>query len=201
MGYLVGITGNSGCGQSTAAEFIARQCSGVCSLDRVGHRLLNRSYVHRDLADAFSNNAFLTMSENEIRSRLGKIVFEDSDKLSALNSVLHPRMIRWVKNASAILSGDEGIWVLEGALIYELGLDRYLDCVIVIADTAERSAERLAVRDDISTNDARRRWIQQFPILKKSSLADYIVYNSKDLDYMRQQILTIFEEIKGVMLT
>ncbi len=201
MGYLVGITGNSGCGQSTAADFISRQCSGVCSLDGVGHRLLNRAYVLRDLADAFSDDTFLTMSEKEIRSKLGKTVFGDSWKMSALNSAIHPRMKRWVENAASVLSVKEGIWVLEGALIYELGLDRYLDCVIVVVDTVERSAERLAVRDNISAKDARKRWIHQYPILRKSSQADYIVHNSKDQDYMRQQIHTIFEEIKGVMLT
>ncbi|MEN8209983.1 MAG: hypothetical protein ABFR50_12115, partial [Candidatus Fermentibacteria bacterium] len=64
-GYLVGITGNSGCGQTTAASFVAERCGGVCSLDRIGHRLLNKRYVLRGLADGFSRRSLLSMNESE----------------------------------------------------------------------------------------------------------------------------------------
>ncbi|MCK4807497.1 MAG: dephospho-CoA kinase [Candidatus Aegiribacteria sp.] len=199
-GYLVGITGNSGCGQSTAAGFITEQCAGVCSLDRVGHRLLSKPYVLRDLADGFSKSGLLTMSENEIRSELRTIVFDDPEKMAILNSVLHPRMTRWASTSAVFLKSIRGIWVLEGALIYELGIDRHLDCMIVIEDTPDRSAERLVKRDDISAEYALKRWKRQLPVNAKVSRADYIVHNSQDLDYMKQQILNIFEGLEGRLL-
>ncbi len=199
-GYLVGITGNSGCGQSTAAGYIADRCEGVCSLDRIGHRLLSKQYVLRDLAAGFSKNSLLTMKENEIRSELRNIVFDEPEMMVILNSVLHPRMVRWASTTAAILESSRGIRILEGALIYELGIDTYLDYMIVIEDTVERSAERLAERDDISTEYALKRWNQQLPVNDKSSRADYVVHNSKDLDYLKQQILNIFEELEGRLL-
>ncbi len=199
-GYLVGITGNSGCGQSTAAGFIADRCEGVCSLDRIGHRLLSKQYVLRDLAAGFSKNSLLTMNENEIRTELRDIVFDEPEMMVILNSVLHPRMVRWASTTAAILESSRGIRILEGALIYELGIDRYLDHIIVIEDTVERSAERLAERDDISAEYALKRWNRQLPINDKSSRADYVVHNSKDLDYLKQQILNIFEELEGRLL-
>jgi dephospho-CoA kinase len=200
MACLVGITGNSGCGQSTAAGFIAGRCAGVCSLDRIGHRLLTRAYVLRDLADEFSREDLLTMNEKNVRLELGSVVFDDIEKMNVLNSVLHPRMIRWASMTAAILTGKKGIWVLEGALIYELGIDEYLDYMITVEDTIERSAEHLTIRDNISAEYALKRWKYQFPIHTKSSRADYVVDNSKDLDYMKQQILTIFEEIEDRQL-
>ncbi|NOQ22537.1 MAG: dephospho-CoA kinase [Candidatus Aegiribacteria sp.] len=199
-GYLVGITGNSGCGQSTAAGFITEQCAGVCSLDRIAHRLLSKAYVLRDLADGFSRSSFLTMNENEIRSELRSIVFDDPDKMLILNSILHPRMIRWASTSAASLKGSRGMRVLEGALIFELGIDRYLDYTIVIEDTPERSAERLAERDDISTEYALKRWKRQLPINAKANRADYVVHNSQGLGYMKQQILNIFEELESRLL-
>lgn len=200
MGFLVGITGNSGCGQSTAAGFIADRCAGVCSLDRIGHRLLGKPYVLRDLADGFSRSDLLTMNENEIRSELGRIVFDHPEKMAILNSILHPRMLRWASTSAFMLKSSRGIRVLEGALIYELGIDRYLDFMIVIKDTADRSAERLAVRDGISAEYALKRWKQQLSINTKVSRADYTVYNSQDTDYLKQQILNIFEELEGRQL-
>jgi dephospho-CoA kinase len=199
-GCFVGITGNSGCGQSTAAGYVAEHCAGVCSLDRIGHRLLKRRYVQRDLADGFSNSSLLTMDESEIRSELRNIVFDDPQKMIILNSILHPRMIRWVSTSAEIMKNSKGIRVLEGALIYELEIDRYLDYMIVIEDTADRCAERIAARDDISVEYALKRWEQQYPINAKVERADYIIHNTRDMDYMKQQILTIFEDIENRLL-
>ncbi len=199
-GYLVGITGNSGCGQSTAAGFVADQCAGVCSLDGVGHRLLTKRYVLRELADGFSRSSLQAMNEDEIRSELGSMVFDDPQKMAVLNSILHPRMIRWASTSAALMGNSRGIRVLEGALIYELEIDRYLDYIIVIEDTADRCAERLAARDDISEEYALKRWKRQLPINTKVSRADYVVRNSKDPDYMKQQILNIFVDIEKRLL-
>ena len=199
-GYLVGITGNSGCGQSTAAGFAAERCAGVCSLDSLGHRLLTKRYVLRELADGFSESSLLMMNENEIRSKLGSMVFDDPKNMAELNSILHPRMIRWTSISAALMGNRRGIRVLEGALIYELEIDRYLDCIIVIEDTADRCATRLAARDDISEEYALKRWKSQLPINSKVSRADYVVRNSQDRDYMKQQILNIFVDIEKRLL-
>lgn len=199
-GCLVGITGNSGCGQSTAAGFVAEQCAGVCSLDGIGHRLLGKRYVLQDLAVGFSRSDLMMMNDNEIRSELRNLVFDDPEKMAVLNSILHPRMIRWASNSAAFMGKSRGIRVLEGALIYELEIDRCLNYMIVVEDTLERSAERLAERDGISARYALKRWEVQLPIDVKASRADYVVHNSKDLDYMKQQILTIFEELESRLL-
>jgi len=197
----VGITGNSGCGQTSAAGIIAGRCRGICSLDRIGHRLLSKPYVLRELAAGFSRDDFAALTVEELRSELGNTVFNDDKKMTVLNSVLHPRMIGWASSTAARLSGIAGIRILEGALLIELGIDRFLDCMIVIEDTFERCAERLYIRDNVTTEQARRRWRQQYPLREKVLKADYVVDNSKDLVYMKQQILTIFEELESRSLT
>ncbi len=199
-GCTVGITGNSGCGQSTAASYVAEKCEGLCSLDTIGHRLLNKRYVQRDLADRFSNSSMQAMDESEIRSELRSIVFDDPQKMSILNSILHPRMVRWASTSAELMKNTKGIKILEGALIYELEIDRYLDYMIVIEDTAERSAERIAARDDIPAEYALKRWDRQFPIDAKVGRADYVVHNTRDMDYLKQQILTIFGDIEDRLL-
>ncbi len=199
-GCIVGITGNSGCGQSTAASCVAEKCEGLCSLDTIGHRLLNKRYVQRDLADRFSNSSMQAMDESEIRSELRSIVFDDPQKMAILNSILHPRMVRWASISAELMKNGKGIKVLEGALIYELKIDRYPDYMIVIEDTAERCAERIAARDDIPVEYALKRWDRQFPIDAKVERADYVVHNTRDMDYMKQQILTIFGDIENRLL-
>ncbi|MCD4847563.1 MAG: dephospho-CoA kinase [Candidatus Aegiribacteria sp.] len=199
-GFLIGITGNSGCGQTTAAEYISEECSGICSLDLVGHRLLDRRYVISELADSFSRTEFNHMDGESIRIELRKMVLNDTKAYAILNSVLHPRMIRWAVNSARILRKLKGIWVLEGALICELEIHKMLDYLIVIHDSEYRSVSRVAARDNISLKDAAKRWEVQLPIENKSIMADEVVNNSGELDNMKQQILTIFQCIKKNML-
>ncbi len=199
-GFLIGITGNSGCGQTTAAKYISEECSGICSLDLVGHRLLDRQYVISELADAFSRPEFNHLDGKSIRAELRKIVLNDTKAYAILNSVLHPRMIRWAEQSAHTLRKLKGIWILEGALIFELGIHELLDYMIVVEDSAHRCISRVAARDNISFKDAAKRWKVQLPIENKSTMADAVVNNSGELDNMKQQILTIFHRIKKNLL-
>lgn len=199
-GFLVGITGNSGCGQTTAANYISEECSGICSLDLVGHRLLDRQYVISGLSDAFSRPEFNHLDGESTRSELRKIVLNDTKAYAILNSVLHPRMIRWAVNSARILRQLKGIWVLEGALICELGIHELLDYLIVVQDSEKRCISRVAARDNISLEDAAKRWEVQLPIKNKLTMADEVVNNSGELDNLKQQILTIFQRIKKNLL-
>ncbi|MCK4671677.1 MAG: dephospho-CoA kinase [Candidatus Aegiribacteria sp.] len=199
-GFLIGITGNSGCGQTTAAKCISKECSGICSLDQIGHRLLNRQYVISELSDAFSRPDFNHLDGESIRVELRKIVLNDTNAYARLNSVLHPRMIMWAVRSARILRKLKGIWVLEGALICELGIHELLDYLIVVQDSEYRCISRVAARDNISFKDAAKRWEVQLPIENKLTMADEVVNNSGELDGMKQQILTIFQRIKKNML-
>jgi len=191
---LVGITGNSGCGQTTAAGFASAYCSGVCSLDETGHRLLERQYVLSDLVMRYCMPELSELRGDDLRSVLRDIVFDDPHEMEKLNSVVHPRMKRWAISSAARLrnGADNGIWVLEGALIYELGLDALLDLVIVVSDTPERCARRISVRDGISTGEALKRWSFQMSLAEKEAACDIVITNQGSEDDMGRAIRSIF---------
>ena len=191
--WLVGITGNSGCGQTTAAEAASEYCRGVCSLDVTGHRLLDRPYVVSDLARSFYKPELLRLRGDSLRSELRRTVFSDPVEMDRLNSILHPRMKRWAAISAAKLRLlGTGIWILEGALIFEMGLDSLFDLVMVISDTPERSAKRVAERDGITVEEALIRWDHQMSLPEKESAADIVIRNSGTEDDIRGVIGSIF---------
>lgn len=194
---LVAVTGNSGCGQTTAASFAEGLVNGVCSLDRIGHRMLEKEYVLRELEDALGMDETGSMDGKRLRLRLSALVFSDPGKMEKLNSVVHPRMKGWAELCSSILSRRDGIWVLEGALVFELGLDYLFHRTVVIRDTVERCADRLESRDGISRDMTENRWKNQMPMEEKVSRGDFVADNSGDTDYLRGQILSIFAEIRN----
>ncbi len=195
---LVGITGNSGSGQTTAAGAVADMCSGVCSLDEVGHRMLRRSYVATDLAMKLCAPELRRLRGDGLRRWLAGRAFEDPRVMQALRSTVHPRMVRWARASAALLRERcGGVYVLEGALLFELGLDRIMDSVLVVSDTKERCLGRAAARSGTDPSRAARVWEHQMDIAEKARLADAVIENSGERAHLERVSRDIFAKTTG----
>ena len=92
----------------------------------------------------------------------------------------------------------EHIVIVEAALIYEAGLHKILDTVIVVdADESERIS-RVCKRDIVSGHAVRSRMNAQLGVKKKLEKADYIIYNngtSKELEFKVRFLYSIFKQL------
>jgi len=189
---FVGITGNSGTGQSAVAAVFAGMGAVVCSLDGAGHRLLDRKYVRSDLAMKLYRPELTHMTGLSVRTELARSAFTDHGIMEALESVLHPRMRRWASLSRQLLDGSGGVVVLEGALIFELGLDALLDRMVVVTDTERRSAERLRARDGVGPEIVTARWKRQWNLQRKAGLADYVLENRGTLSELNEEAKNLY---------
>ncbi len=190
---LIGITGNSGCGQTSAARFALESgIDGFCSLDEIGHRLLTRQYVRTELSMALYQPDLKNIPAESLREYLGEIAFRDRNILEGINSVLHPRMKRWASISAETLRASGGIFILEGALLCELGMNRILDILIVVRDTKQRASARVAHRDSISKDMVADRWNYQWPLSAKVELSDFVIDNDGDLHSLKDKTFVIF---------
>ena len=193
---LLGVTGNSGCGQTTFAFELARCGAEVCSLDRVGHRLLARPSVARRLEEALGLPGLADDGLDRIRRRVGEVVFGSPHRLKTLNSMVHPMMRRWACIAAGRLRGSPGVYVLEGALILELELASLLDRLVVIEDTMQRCMRRAAERDGTSPDTVRARWRAQWSMDRKSAAADFVVRNSGGEEALRREARALYSRLQ-----
>lgn len=193
---LLGVTGNSGCGQTTFASELSRCGAEVCSLDRVGHRLLARRSVSQRVGRALGLPGLADDGLDRIRSRVGEVVFDSPHRLKTLNSIVHPMMRRWACIAAGRLRGSPGVYVLEGALILELGLASLLDRLVVIEDTMQRCMRRAAERDGISPDTVRARWRAQWSMERKSAAADFVVRNSGGEEGLRREARALYSRLQ-----
>jgi dephospho-CoA kinase len=193
---LLGVTGNSGCGQTTFAAELARCGAGVCSLDNVGHRLLKRPRVAREVGDVLELPGLSDQAPAAIRRRVGERVFGQPEMLRALNSLVHPMMRRWAHLSAARLGGRPGLFVLEGALILELDLAVLLDHLVVVEDTLERCQHRLAARDGADPETVRARWRAQWSLERKRACADAVVRNSGGRQELREQARALYRRLR-----
>lgn len=195
---LVAVTGNSGCGQSTVASVFESLGAEVCSLDAVGHRLLSRKYVITDLAMELSMPELHGRRSEDIRKILGRDAFSEPGMIEAINRVLHPRMYRWCRIAAAALRRREGTFVLEGALVLEMGLSGLFDVIVVVRDTFGRCSQRLRALSDLPPEVLRGRWENQLPMEEKARRADFVLNNSGTLEDLGEKAAALYRRLSAL---
>ncbi len=188
---LVALTGNSGSGASTVAGFWKERGCRVCSLDRAGHRLMEKPRFRA----ALGIPGLEKLSGPEARRMLRERAFTEPRLLDRINGVMHPVMARWVGFCGESCRGVPGVWVLEGALILEMGLRKHFDRVVAVVDTPERALFRILHRDGISRRAAEARWQRQLSPEARAERADLVINNSGTLEDLRKQSYSILYEL------
>ncbi len=137
------------------------------------------------------------------RSKLGAIVFADSAKRVALNSILHPYIIaqqdQRLREWEA--AGPNAIAVVDAALMIESGGYKRFDKLIVVHCRADVQLERLMSRDKLDRAEAERRIAAQMPQEEKKRFADYLIDTSDGFDATRRSTVDVYaklcEELKS----
>jgi len=134
------------------------------------------------------------------RARLGAIVFADEAKRQLLNSILHPLIIaaqdEWMRERER--EDPRGVAVVDAALMIETGSYRRFDKLIVVHCDESAQLARLMKRDQLAREEAERRIAAQMPQRDKMRHADYLVDTSGTYDETREQVITIYEELRGL---
>ncbi len=173
---ILGITGPTGSGKTTALRCIERRGGCVLDLDAVYHRLLETNESLLTELDA----RFPGTVKNGVldRKALGNIVFADPAALRDLNTITGgyilaetDRLLREAEEKGVHIAAIDAINLLEGELPQR--------CKYTIAVTApvETRVKRLMARDGISEEYARLRISAQQPNEYFAQRCDYTLFN------------------------
>jgi len=192
---VLGVTGPVAGGKTSAADCLAERGAEVLELDGIGHRLLAEPEVRAEVDAAFPEVAGSGDSA-ELRRKLGQIVFADPERLAALEGILHERMCDHVRERIARRrdSGSDGVVVVVGALLYEMGLDEACDAVINVDAPEELRRERAAASRGWSPEEIGRREARQLSAQVKRGRADRNVDNAGSRKELEAAMAAIWEE-------
>jgi dephospho-CoA kinase len=200
----IGLTGGIGCGKSTVAAMMAELGCHVLNADKMAHALIAPGEpAYNDVVRKFGTD-ILAPDGSVDRGRLAAVVFADTDKLTALNAIVHPRVLRELGRELDRLArlDPHGIAVVEAALLIESGYHKTLDRIILVTCTREQQLERLtnpAFGRSMSREQAEQRIASQMPVEEKRKQAagklDEIDC-SCSLDATRKQVRMLVEQFK-----
>jgi len=193
---LIGIIGGIASGKSTvAAEFEKLGCA-VIDADVIVHELLREDRVRNEVVQLFGPGVLNARGELD-RKRLATIVFADTRQLSALNKVVHPRVLQRTEELIAQYNKDSHTKaiVLDMPLLVEVGWADRCDRVIFVECDRRRRVERARTKGLMDDREMEIRENSQISLDKKAGLADDIVDNNSDFSTLVRQIKEIFSEI------
>jgi dephospho-CoA kinase len=194
---VAGVTGGIGSGKSTLCAMLAERGAEVIDADEIGRRALDPGTpAWRAVVDQFGDDILSDMGMHVDRKRLASIVFNNRDKLAALNAILHPEIMRRIADTLEILRGTGEIVVLDAALIVEIGLAPSLDVlVVVVADEDVRRVRLKADRgmSDIQVDERIRAQAKAETLLEK---ADIVVHNNGSTEELAAEADRVWAELE-----
>ncbi|MBQ7341304.1 MAG: dephospho-CoA kinase [Oscillospiraceae bacterium] len=183
---IVGITGGSGCGKSTALKAISALGGTVLDCDAIYHRLLETDIA---LLEAIEKSFPGTVTENRLdRKALGAIVFSDPAALQDLNAITHAAV---KKEVLRLLPGN-GLAAIEAIGLFEGGLSELCHITVAITAPEEMRIARLMARENISAEYAKLRLSAQRSQEEFISLCTHHLENNGTEEEFLQKCLVFF---------
>ncbi len=175
----LGLTGSIGAGKSTVAALLRDRGLTVLDADVVAREVTGDPAVVARLAALFPG----TVSGGVLdRAALAGQVFGNAEALAALNAVVHPEVRRRMMalEAEAFTRGEA--WVVQDIpLLFEGGLERGMDAVLVVDAPLDVRVARVTARSGLSREEVLARDAAQLPAEEKRRRATAVLENTGNL--------------------
>ncbi|AZR73719.1 dephospho-CoA kinase [Anoxybacter fermentans] len=195
--YRIGLTGGIASGKSTVAKFLAEMGLAVINLDLISREILDKGTPgYREVLATFGQT--ILNSEKEIdRKALGEIVFNDPALRKKLESITHPLILeKMEERIQKLKEAGKRVVVVEVPLLFEAGLENKFDQIWLVYVDQETQIKRLMARNGLNREEALMRLKAQMPLDIKKTLADHIIYNTGDLEDLKEHLQQLWRDIK-----
>ncbi|MBQ8764362.1 MAG: dephospho-CoA kinase [Clostridia bacterium] len=190
MKMLIGLTGRTGSGKSSAAKIFESLGAFVADCDKVAHEVLRDEIVKQKLCALFSSD-ILDKSGEIDRKALGSIVFSDKKKLEQLNGVVHGAIVK--KCVELCENSGKDICLMDGSELESSGADKLCRHIIVITADEETRLSRIMTRDNIDRESALSRIKAQSDYSKEAVVID----NGESEEVLSKKIVSLYNQFLG----
>lgn len=191
---IVGITGPTGCGKTTALNVLRDFGALVLDCDAVYHELLESSTeLIAELDAAFPG----TVKDGRLdRKALGTVVFNDAAALEKLNSISQRHIgIEINKRLADFAMSGGKLAALDAIELISSGLSDNCDFVLGVLSEKKLRAERIMTRDGLDEEAAWLRINAQRPDEYFIENCSYTIYNNHTENEFRDSVINLLTEV------
>lgn len=198
---IIGVTGEIGTGKTTVSGFL-KKISGftVVDADYVAKNMLKKGGNAYSMVVTFFGDEILKEGGEIDPKKLADIVFNDPEKLSSLNSMVHP----FVKRAVRKKIEKVGDAIVDVPLLAEAKMLGVADIVLIVSCPFDTVKKRSAFSE--AELQQRREKQLSFEEKKKAAVKEkgddrvFVVDNSGDEKETEQKVKELWERIKNIQL-
>jgi dephospho-CoA kinase len=194
--FLVGLTGGIASGKSTVAAMLSNYDNEIIDADEIAREVVLPSTVGLSTVVAEFGPQILEEDGSLSRSKLAKLVFEDSEKRLTLEGILHP-LIR-ARTLERISQSKSDIVIYIVPLLVEAKVDYPFDLVVTIEAGSEKQIKRLIENRSMTAEDATARIAAQATEPERVAIADVRIEVSLSLSDLETMVSKLWNQIQDL---
>lgn len=174
---VIGLTGGIGSGKSTIVKMFSKfKNIAIYIADDEAKKLMSSSLkIKAQLISGFGNKTYVNNKLN--KPYLANIVFNDKQKLTILNTIVHPVVNDHFKDFIS-KNTDKDYILYENAILFENGSNIFCDKIITVTAPKNIRIQRVLKRDNSTIAAVESRIKNQWNETKKTLQSNYIIENS-----------------------
>jgi len=190
---IVGITGIIGSGKTTASSILKNKGFDVIDLDALVKEIITTDEVVDEIGQTFGTEC-IPNGRVDI-AMLRQKALQSREALQTLENIIHPRVRHEMWHTiDELRAQGKALCIIDGPLIFETGLHKELDKIVVVSAAPETIKERLKIRG-MTEEDLVRIMDFQIPLKEKEEQADYVMHNNGTVEDLERNI----EGLLGVL--
>lgn len=187
---IIGVTGSLASGKTLVSlEFEVLGAERI-DADRIARELLSGDeIIKKNIVEAFGTGIIDQDGINRVR--LAEKAFSSAENAKKLSVITHPAIIGRIRRDIS-LSKAETV-VVDAPLLFESGLSKEMDMVVVVSASDEICLKR-AVARGLSEELARRIMSFQIPLEDKLRMADHIIVNEGNIENIKEGVKRVWQK-------
>lgn len=192
---IIGLTGGITSGKSTISKIFRELGAEIIDADIKAKEISEREDVVKEIGNIFGKEVI--NSEGKIdRLKIKEIVFNNKEKLKKLNDLIHPKVMEEFKKIKEN-TGKNDIIIFDVPLLFESGMDKMCDKIILVFTDKKIQIKRMLERDGITEELAEKIINSQMSLEEKLNKSQIHLENNGTLEDLREKSETIYRELKG----
>lgn len=165
----IGITGGIGSGKSFVCKILSKRGIKVYDCDSAAKRLMRESVqLRKQLTELIGPETY--NAEGQLNKAIvAQFLLASEANAKAIDAIIHPAVFRDFEQS--------GITWMESAILFESGINKLVDQVVVVTAPEHIRIARVMERDGISSEKAKEWITRQWPQEEVRKRADYEIIN------------------------